>query len=112
MMMNTAELGSWRSPARGSVPFNWECQPLLVDLAPALLERFTSTKTPNDCLIAGPSGAGYIVPPLAPRFDAYMRESARVCAEAGVRVVTTYVADPPARLLRQLDRNKGTCWDT
>lgn len=107
MMMNTAELGSWRSPARGSVPFNWECQPLLVDLAPALLERFTSTKTPNDCLIAGPSGAGYIVPPLAPRFDAYMRESARVCAEAGVRVVTTYVADPPARLLRQLDRNKG-----
>jgi len=107
MMMNTAELGSWRSPGRGSVPFNWECQPLLVDLAPALLERFTSTKTSNDCLIAGPSGAGYIVPPLAPHFDAHMRESARVCAKAGIRVVTTYVADPPARLLRQLDRNKG-----
>ena len=107
MMMNTAELGSWRSPARGSVPFNWECQPLLVEMAPTLLERFTSTKTSNDCLIAGPSGAGYIVPPLAPRFDAYMRESARVCARAGIRVITSYVADPPARLLRQLDRHKG-----
>ena len=107
MMMNTAELGSWRSSVRGSVPFNWECQPLLVELAPALLERFSRTKTKNDCLVAGPSGAGYIVPPLAGDFAAYMKESARICEKAGIRVVTTYVADPPARLLKQLERFKG-----
>lgn len=108
MMMNTAELGNWRSPARGSVPFNWECQPLLSELAPALLERYTRTKTTNDCLVAGPSGAGYIVPPLAGDFAAYMRSTAEVCAKAGIRVVTTYVADPPRRVLDQLVQHKGS----
>ena len=107
MMSNTTQLGSWRSPARGSAPFNWECQPLLVDLAPALFERFTRTKTDQDCLIAGPSGAGYIVPPLARDFKAYMQSTAEVCRRAGIRVVTTYVADPPRRVLRQLAAHKG-----
>ncbi len=107
MMMNTAELGNWRSQKRGSIPFNWETQPLLAEFAPALLERYTRTKTQKDCLIAGPSGAGYIVPPLAPRFTDYMRATAATCEKAGIRVVTTYVADPPRRVMRQLDRHKG-----
>lgn len=107
MMMHTGELGNWDNPLRGSVPFNWETQPLLLELAPALLEKFTSTATENDCLIAGPSGAGYIVPPLAPRLGDYMNETARVCAEAGIKVVTTYVADPPARVLRELALHRG-----
>lgn len=107
MMMNTAELGNWNSAARGTVPFNWECQPLLSELAPALLERFTRTKTPQDCLVAGPSGAGYVVPPLAARFTAYMDATAQTCKKAGVNVVTTYVADPPRRVLNQLVRHKG-----
>ena len=102
MMMNGAELGNWRSPARGNVPFNWECQPLLVELAPALLQRYQRTATPNDCLIAGPSGAGYVVPPLLPDFPAYMKETARICGLAGINVVTSYVADPPRRVLKQL----------
>ena len=108
MMMHTGELGNWDSPLRGRVPFNWEVQPLLNGIAPALLERFTSTAAHNDCLIAGPSGAGYIVPPLAPRLDAYMDETARVCAETGINVVTTYVADPPARVLRELAAHRGS----
>ncbi len=107
MMMNTAELGNWNSPARGSVPFNWETQPLLVELAPALLEKFTRTKTSQDCLIAGPSGAGYVVPPLVPDLEAYMHATAEVCTRAGIRVVTTYVADPPRRVTRQIVRHKG-----
>lgn len=107
MMMNTAELGNWNSPARGSIPFNWECQPLLSELAPALLERFSRTKTANDCLVAGPSGAGYVVPPLAARFADYMASTAQVCKKAGINVVTTYVADPPRRVLRQLAQQKG-----
>jgi hypothetical protein len=104
MMMSTAELGNWYSPNRGKVPFNWECQPLLTELAPALLEKFQRSAYSTDCLVAGPSGAGYIVPPLAPRLPVYMRESNRLCKKAGITVITTYVADPPRRVERQLNR--------
>jgi hypothetical protein len=107
MMMNGAELGNWRRPARGKVPFNWECQPLLAEIAPALLERYQRTATPKDCLIAGPSGAGYVVPPLMPDLPAYMRETTRICSQVGINVVTSYVADPPWRILRQLARFRG-----
>ena len=104
MMMSTAELGNWYSANRGKVPFNWECQPLLIELAPALLEKFQRGAYSTDCLVAGPSGAGYIVPPLAPNLPAYMRESNRLCQKAGITVITTYVADPPRRVERQLNR--------
>lgn len=104
MMMSTAEMGNWYSPLRGSVPFNWETQPLLTEIAPALFEKFVRSASEADCLIAGPSGAGYIVPPLAPNLPAYLRETSRVCQNAGINVVTTYVADPPRRVLRQLAR--------
>ena len=83
MMMNSAELGNWRSPERGKVPFNWECQPLLVEIAPALLQRYQRTTTPNDCLIAGPSGAGYVVPPLMPNLPAYMERLRAFAARQG-----------------------------
>lgn len=105
MMMNSAELGNWRSPARGKVPFNWECQPLLIEIAPALLERYQRTATPNDCLIAGPSGAGYVVPPLMPNLVAYLHETAYICQQADIHVITSYVADPPRRVLHQLARH-------
>lgn len=32
----------------------------------SLMEKYTTTATENDCLIVGPPGAGYTVPPLAP----------------------------------------------
>lgn len=105
MMMNSGELGNWYSSQRGSVPFNWETQPLLVELAPALLEKYFRTATPEDCLVAGPSGAGYIIPPLAPDLPSYLEESRRVCSKAGIGVVTFYVADPPRRVLSQLGRH-------
>ncbi len=107
MMMNGAQLGNWRSPARGKVPFNWECQPLLIEIAPALLERYQRTSTDNDCLVAGPSGAGYVVPPLMPNLPAYLHETAYICQQAGIRVITSYVADPPRRVLHQLARHHG-----
>ena len=97
VLMGTAELGNWRREARGSVPFNWETQPLLSDLAPALLARYYRTRTPADYLVAGPSGAGYVIPPLVPDLDAYLRQTGDVCRRAGVRVLTSYIADPPRR---------------
>ena len=102
MMMSTAEMGNWYSVQRGQVAFNWETQPLLSEIAPALLEKFQRSATPADCLIAGPSGAGYIVPPLAPDLPAYMRETDRVCGLARINVVTSYVPDPPRRVLREI----------
>jgi hypothetical protein len=98
--MGTAELGNWRREARGAVPFNWETQPLLVEIAPALLSRYYATRTANDYLIAGPSGAGYVVPPLLPNLQQYLEQTEAVCCRAGVRVLTSYIADPPLRVVR------------
>jgi hypothetical protein len=107
MSSNTAQLGNWYSPSRGKVPFNWEVQPLLLEIAPALLERFLGGVTENDCLIAGPSGAGYIIPPLSPALAAYMHETTRLCEQAGITVTNPYVADLPAVTLKKLMKNKG-----
>jgi hypothetical protein len=50
---------NWGNSARGKVPMGWTSQPLAADLDPAMLNYFWSTATTNDCLVAGPSGAGY-----------------------------------------------------
>jgi hypothetical protein len=104
MMMHTGELGNWYSSARGKVAFNWEVQPLLSEIAPALLERYLGQASEEDCIIAGPSGAGYVIPPLVPDLPAYIKETARICNDIGIRVVTSYIADPCRRVLRQLQQ--------
>jgi hypothetical protein len=101
MLMNTAQIGGWRRPERGMVPFNWEMQPLLVELAPALLGLFYSTLTTNDCLVAGPSGAGYIIPPLHDDLPNYLLQTAQICEKADINVITSYYPDPPERIIRQ-----------
>jgi len=107
MMMHTGELGNWYSSARGKVAFNWEVQPLLSEIAPALLERYLGQASEEDCIIAGPSGAGYVIPPLVPDLPAYIKETARICNDIGIRVVTSYIADPCRRVLRHLQRHSG-----
>ena len=57
--------------------------------------------------MAGPSGAGYVIPPLVPDLPTYIKETARICNDIGIRVVTSYVADPCRRVLRQLQRHSG-----
>jgi hypothetical protein len=99
-LMNTAEVGNWRRPEHGMVPFNWEVQPLLVELAPALLGYYYQNLTPADMLVAGPSGAGYVIPPLVPNLPAYMQESARLCDLAEIRITTSYTSNPPRRVIR------------
>jgi len=100
-LMSTGEVGNWRRAERGKVPFNWEMQPLLAEIAPALLGYYYSSLRETDLLIAGPSGAGYIIPPLAGNLPAYMAESARYCDLADVRVTTSYIADPPLRVVKE-----------
>jgi len=107
LLMHSGQLGNWRSPARGSVPFTWEIQPLLAELAPALLARYFREKRPADYLIAGPSGAGYLIPPLCPELRRYLAAGRGSCARAGVRAGTSYIGDPPRRVLRELAAEPG-----
>src|SRR5438552_2445310 len=52
----------WKDPVRGSIPIGWTISPSLVQTAPSLAAYYINTASPNDELIAGPSGAGYIFP--------------------------------------------------
>ena len=52
----------WHDPARGSIPIGWTISPVLSEAAPAMAAYYIGTATPNDELVAGPSGAGYIYP--------------------------------------------------
>ena len=49
----------WSDAARGSIPIGWTVSPLAADVDPTMLDYYWSTATKNDCLISGPSGAGY-----------------------------------------------------
>jgi GxGYxYP putative glycoside hydrolase C-terminal domain/GxGYxY sequence motif in domain of unknown function N-terminal len=52
----------WRDSVRGSFPIGWTISPSLVQTAPSLATYYMGTATPNDELIAGPSGVGYMYP--------------------------------------------------
>ncbi len=57
----------WDDAGRGSVPINWSVSPLLADAAPLIVSHYLTTATPNDLLVAGPSGAGYFYPSFWPQ---------------------------------------------
>lgn len=57
--MQHAMYENWQSSSRGTIPIGWTVQPLLADFDPGLLNYYWRTATTNDCLVAGPSGAGY-----------------------------------------------------
>jgi hypothetical protein len=82
----------WDSPVRGTIPIGWTSSPLSVDIDPAMLDYFWTTATTNDCLISGPSGAGYAhinhwkgdyVSEFAKLSSPYLKES-------GLRVITVW----------------------
>jgi hypothetical protein len=52
----------WKDSVRGSIPIGWTISPSLVQTASSLAAYYISTASPNDELIAGPSGAGYMYP--------------------------------------------------
>jgi GxGYxYP putative glycoside hydrolase C-terminal domain/GxGYxY sequence motif in domain of unknown function N-terminal len=57
----------WKDPVHGSLPIGWTISPSLVQTAPSLAAYYISTASPNDELIAGPSGAGYMYPSQWPQ---------------------------------------------
>jgi hypothetical protein len=52
----------WLDDARGSIPIGWTIPPLMLDLAPDILEYYYKTATDNDYFVGPPSGIGYIYP--------------------------------------------------
>ena len=99
----------WDNPDRGSVPIGWTVSPLLQDLAPSILNWYYKHSTPNDCLVGGPSAAGYCYPYQwwTDRRHTFFSMSESYFESTGLRVVTpwgdmnsilgiAYAADMPA----------------
>ena len=83
----------WDNPDRGSVPIGWTVSPAVLDAAPALLDYYYDTATPNDCLIAGPSGVGYTYPNYwadQTQLDNFVRMTNDYCNRAGLKVITIW----------------------
>ena len=74
---------------RGSIAMNYSIEPLLIEAAPNILKYYLSASTANDCLVAGPSGAGYIFPGSWPESNLtdYLQISAGYLNSIGVNVV-------------------------
>jgi len=90
-MQHTMKVG-WENAPRGSVPIGWTASPLAVDLDPAMLDYYWSTATTNDCLVSGPSGAGYarINDWSSANVAAFARVSAPYLQRSGLRVITIW----------------------
>jgi alpha-tubulin suppressor-like RCC1 family protein len=82
----------WGNAARGSVPIGWTTESLAADMDPVMFSHYWGTVTTNDCLISGPSGAGYThmelwntanLTAFASLSDAYLQRS-------GLRIITIW----------------------
>ena len=82
----------WDSSARGSVPIGWTVSPMAAELDPAMLNYYWSTATANDCLISGPSGAGYTHMQNwnAANLAGYAKLSDPYLQRSGLRVITVW----------------------
>lgn len=84
---------NWQTSARGKVPIGWTVQPLLADFDPEMLNYYWSTATTNDCLVTGPSGAGYtrINYWSAANVTNYAKASSHYLQRTGIRVATVWL---------------------
>ena len=96
-MQHTMKM-NWGSTARGSVPLGWTVQPLLADFDLGMLNYFWSTATTNDCLVAGPSGAGYtrINYWSAGNVATFTKSSNPYLQKTGIRTVTVWLTTSSA----------------
>ena len=90
----------WAEPLRGTLPIAWSLNPLLVELAPPLLDMYYDTATPMDRFIAAPSGAGYLYPDYAGVGDLapYVAFSKRYMNAADMDVVWLLNAFPASEI--------------
>jgi GxGYxYP putative glycoside hydrolase C-terminal domain/GxGYxY sequence motif in domain of unknown function N-terminal len=79
----------WQDSARGTIPIGWTISPALVQAAPALAAYYLRTATPNDELVAGPSGVGYILPSRWPakQLPAFLQLTGELMRAMNLRVI-------------------------
>jgi len=82
----------WQDPARGTLPLSWTADPLVSVFDPAMINYYWSTASTNDCLIAGPSGAGYAHLELwnSANLTTYASASDAYLQRAGMRTITVW----------------------
>jgi GxGYxYP putative glycoside hydrolase C-terminal domain/GxGYxYP third domain/GxGYxYP_N second domain/GxGYxYP_N 1st domain len=85
-------LALWKDPVRGTLPIGWTISPSLVQTAPSLATYYMGTMSPNDELIGGPSGIGYMYPSewpqtQLPAFLKYTGESMQAMKLALIEVL-------------------------
>jgi prepilin-type processing-associated H-X9-DG protein len=90
--MQHAMVINWENSARGSVPIGWTTDPLALDMDPVMFYHYWGTATTNDCLISGPSGAGYGHVELwsAANLATFARVSAGYLQRSGLRIITIW----------------------
>jgi hypothetical protein len=83
---------NWENGNRGHIPIGWTVSPLAANLDPTLLNYYWSTATTNDCLVSGPSGAGYAHIELwnPANLSAFARASDSYLQQTGLRVITIW----------------------
>ena len=76
----------WNDPARGSIPIGWTISPILAQDIPVLAAYYMNTASPNDELVAGPSGAGYMHPSRWPddQLAAFLQQSGQLMQQMGL----------------------------
>jgi hypothetical protein len=85
----------WRDPARGQIPIGWTIAPALQQVMPPLAAYYRRTASANDELIAGPSGAAYVLPISLPKQH----------RAAFLRLTSDYMKAMQLTLLEVLDRD-------
>jgi hypothetical protein len=82
--------GQWLFPERGEMPFGWEIQPALADIAPGILDYFQATATENDYFVASASGLGYVYPSYMPEgiFEDYLEVTEPYLSRTGMSSLT------------------------
>lgn len=79
--------GHWLDKNRGSMPLGWEVQPLMLELAPTVMEYYYKTATENDCLLCGVSGAGYCHPSELPNLKLFLERTRTLMKQCDLRLV-------------------------
>jgi hypothetical protein len=83
---------NWNNAARGSVPIGWTVSPLAADADPGMLNYYWNTASKNDCLISGPSGAGYahVENWTAANLMSFAKVSSPYLQRGGLKVITIW----------------------
>jgi hypothetical protein len=85
----------WNDPARGSIPIGWTISPMLGQDMPALAAYYMNSASPNDELVAGPSGAGYMFPSQWPseRLPTFLQQTGQLMQRMDISTIELLDAD-------------------